>query len=42
MDLQINLLGDFSPVHGGKMVTNLESGRLQELLAYLILHRHVP
>jgi DNA-binding SARP family transcriptional activator len=42
MALQMNLLGDFRLVYKGQLVTHLESGRLQELLAYLVLHRHAP
>lgn len=42
MALHMNLLGDFRLVYENKLVTSLESGRLQELLAYLALHRHAP
>ncbi len=40
--LHIHLLGDFRLVHGEKLVTSFGSGRLQSLLAYLLLHREAP
>ena len=40
--LQLRLLGDFSLVYADRQVTNLNSMRLQSLLAYLALHRDVP
>jgi predicted ATPase/DNA-binding SARP family transcriptional activator len=40
--LDIRLLGDFSLLYGGQPITSLNTPRLQSLLAYLLLHRHVP
>ncbi len=40
--LHIRLLGDFSLIYADRQVTNLNSMRLQSLLAYLVLHRDVP
>jgi DNA-binding SARP family transcriptional activator len=40
--LRIDLLGEFHLEYHGALVTTLGSGRLQALLAYLVLHRHTP
>src|SRR5215471_21128501 len=40
--LSIRLLGDFSLIYAGHLVTSINSMRLQSLLAYLVLHRDVP
>ncbi len=40
--LRIGLLGGFSLVSGDEPVTSVDKGRLQSLLAYLLLHRHAP
>jgi DNA-binding SARP family transcriptional activator/predicted ATPase len=40
--LQIQLLGGFHLTYDGEPVTTLHQGRLQSLLAYLLLHRHAP
>ncbi len=40
--LCVGLLGDFRLVCGESPVTSVNTPRLQALLAYLILHRHVP
>ncbi len=40
--LRIQLLGDFCLVYGESPVTNVDSPRLQSLLAYLVLHRTAP
>src|SRR6266542_5623749 len=38
LTLHIQLLGDFHLVYGDKPVTDVTTGRLQSLLAYLLLH----
>jgi DNA-binding SARP family transcriptional activator len=38
LTLHVQLLGDFRLVYGDKPVTNVTTGRLQSLLAYLLLH----
>ena len=40
--LHIQLLGDFRLAYGDDPVTDVESPRLQSLLAYLLLHRGAP
>src|SRR5438094_7361427 len=40
--LHIRLLGDFSLIYADQQVTNLNTMRLQSLLAYLVLHRDAP
>lgn len=40
--LQIQLLGDFRLDYAGKLITALQAGRPQSLLAYLLLHRRAP
>src|SRR5713101_832461 len=40
--LHLRLLGDFSLLYNDQQVTNLNTTRLQSLLAYLVLHRDVP
>jgi DNA-binding SARP family transcriptional activator/tetratricopeptide (TPR) repeat protein len=40
--LQMRLLGGFSLIYDNEQVTNLNSMRLQSLLAYLVLHRDAP
>src|SRR5215470_482598 len=40
--LHIRLLGDFSLIYADRQMTNLNTMRLQSLLAYLVLHRDVP
>lgn len=40
--LDIQLLGDFRLVYGGDLVTDVDTPRLQSLLAYLLLHRGSP
>jgi DNA-binding SARP family transcriptional activator/tetratricopeptide (TPR) repeat protein len=40
--LHIRLFGDFSLLYNDHMVMNLNTIRLQSLLAYLVLHRDVP
>jgi predicted ATPase len=40
--LQIQLLGAFHLRHQGQPITTLHAGRLQSLLAYLLLHRGAP
>jgi DNA-binding SARP family transcriptional activator/tetratricopeptide (TPR) repeat protein len=40
--LYINLLGDFRLMYGQRLITSVDSSRMQELLAYLLLHRHAP
>ncbi|MFZ2422095.1 MAG: BTAD domain-containing putative transcriptional regulator [Anaerolineae bacterium] len=40
--LYIHLLGDFHLLYGDQPVTGFNQPRLQSLLAYLLLHRHVP
>ncbi len=40
--LTIQLLGDFRLLYGDTPVTEINSPRLQSLLAYLILHRNAP
>src|SRR5437867_277943 len=37
--LHVHLLGDFRLVYDNKPVTEVNSARLQSLLAYLVLHR---
>lgn len=39
--LQIQLLGEFRLVYGDETITAIHQTRLQMLLAYLLLHRHV-
>jgi predicted ATPase/DNA-binding SARP family transcriptional activator len=40
--LEIHFLGDFRLFYNSSLVTTIVSGRLQSLLAYLILHRDAP
>ncbi len=40
--LQVNLLGGFRLAYGSKLVTSINTPRLQSLLAYLVLHRNAP
>ena len=40
--LHIQLLGDFCLVYGESPPTQIDSPRLQSLLAYLVLHRAAP
>jgi DNA-binding SARP family transcriptional activator len=40
--LDIKLLGDFRLIYGGKVLTGVDTPRLQSLLAYLLLHRDSP
>jgi DNA-binding SARP family transcriptional activator len=40
--LQVRLLGDFTIVHGDTPMSSISAGRLQLLLAYLILNRDTP
>jgi DNA-binding SARP family transcriptional activator len=40
--LEIQLLGDFRLVYRGKVLTGVDTPRLQSLLAYLLLHRDSP
>jgi DNA-binding SARP family transcriptional activator len=40
--LHIQLLGDFRLTYGDEPVTNVNSSRLQSLLAYLLVHRTAP
>ena len=40
--LSISLLGDFCIRHDDVPVTDLDTPRLQSLLAYLLLHRDAP
>jgi DNA-binding SARP family transcriptional activator len=40
--LDIQLLGDFRLVYRGKVLTGVDTPRLQSLLAYLLLHRDSP
>jgi DNA-binding SARP family transcriptional activator len=40
--LSISLLGDFCISHDGAPVTDVDTPRLQSLLAYLLLHRDAP
>lgn len=40
--LDIQLLGEFHLLYDGRPVTAFFQGRLQGLLVYLLLHRHVP
>ena len=40
--LTIRLLGSFQVAWGGQPITGLDQARLQELLAYLVLHRGRP
>jgi DNA-binding SARP family transcriptional activator len=40
--LRIQLLGDFRLTHGHELVTDIDTPRLQSLLAYLLLHRDAP
>jgi DNA-binding SARP family transcriptional activator len=40
--LRIKLLGDFGLAYGGAPVTEVDSARLQALLAYLVLHADAP
>jgi DNA-binding SARP family transcriptional activator len=40
--LEIRLFGDFALRQNGRFITDLDSVRLQALLAYLLLHRGVP
>jgi DNA-binding SARP family transcriptional activator/predicted ATPase len=42
LTLRLRLLGDFSLTYDNQQVTSLNTGRLQSLLAYLVLHRDVP
>lgn len=40
--LHVQLLGDFRLVYSEELVTSINTARLKSLLAYLMLHRHVP
>jgi len=40
--LHITLLGDFRLIYDGEPVTDVDTPRLQSLLAYLLLHRSAP
>jgi len=40
--LEIQLLGDFRLTYGGETVGEIDTPRLQSLLAYLLLHRGAP
>lgn len=40
--LHIQLLGDFSLVCDGEPIRSVSVGRVQSLLAYLVLHHHAP
>ena len=40
--LRVHLLGSFRLLHCDEAVTGFDQARLQELLAYLLLHRNVP
>ncbi len=40
--LRISLLGDFCVLYGEKPVRDIDTPRLQSLLAYLLLHRSAP
>jgi DNA-binding SARP family transcriptional activator len=40
--LRVQLLGDFVLFHEGRLVGGVDTPRLQSLLAYLLLNRHVP
>jgi DNA-binding SARP family transcriptional activator len=40
--LRVHLLGSFRLLHCDAAVTGFDQARLQELLAYLLLHRNVP
>lgn len=40
--LDVQLLGEFYLLYDGRPLTAFFQGRLQTLLAYLLLHRHVP
>ena len=40
--LRVHLLGSFRLLHRDEAVTGFDQARLQELLAYLLLHRKVP
>ena len=40
--LRVHLLGSFRLLHRDEVVRGFDQARLQELLAYLILHRNVP
>ena len=40
--LRLQLLGDFCLVYGESPMTDIDSPRLQSLLAYLVLHRTAP
>ncbi|MGC9333811.1 MAG: AfsR/SARP family transcriptional regulator, partial [Anaerolineae bacterium] len=40
--LSVSLLGDFCIRHDGAPVTDVDTPRLQSLLAYLVLHRDTP
>ena len=40
--LRVHLLGSFRLLHRDEVVTGFDQARLQELLAYLLLHRNVP
>jgi predicted ATPase/DNA-binding SARP family transcriptional activator len=42
MTLEIHLLGGFRLAYEGKLVEAFSSLRLQSLLGYLVLHRHMP
>jgi len=41
-NLRIDLLGGFTATYNNEAIKALEKARLQELLAYLMLHRHAP
>jgi len=40
--LHVHLLGDFRLVYGDRIVTDVNTPRLQSLLAYLLMHREAP
>ncbi|NJN85940.1 MAG: hypothetical protein HC881_06020 [Leptolyngbyaceae cyanobacterium SL_7_1] len=42
LTLQVKLLGEWSITCGDRAITSINTARSQALLAYLILHRHLP
>jgi DNA-binding SARP family transcriptional activator len=40
--LHIHLLDDFQITYNDRLLTTVNTARLQTLLAYLVLHRHAP
>ena len=41
-ELQVQLFGDFRLIYNGHFIDNIQTTRLQTLLAYLLLHRKAP